>query len=66
MKNELKIEFGTVGYIYFPTNQTTAKGAFDEFLDICNRVQINADNMPYPTELFLRNGNFEDIDHVTL
>ena len=63
MMNELKIWCEGGALIYFKTKKNTAKEAFSEFEDICERVQINIDNLR-PTELILQDKDFIEFDKI--
>lgn len=60
---ELMICVNDDSYMYFSTKQMTAREAFSEFVDICERVRINIDNMKF-TSAVLRDKNGEDIDRI--
>lgn len=61
--NEVKIEFGKAGYIYYETDEDTAVWAVDEALNCMKNNGINVDNL-HPTEAVLRDANGNDIDSV--
>ena len=60
--NELMICFGS-DYLYFDTKEMTAREAFAEFVDICERIKINIDNVKF-TSAVLRDKNGNDIDRL--
>lgn len=59
--NELKIWCEGGALMYWKTRETTALGAFYEFQDIAERIQLNTDNLRV-TELELQDEDFNDID----
>ena len=64
--NELKIEFGDAGYLYFKTNQQTCDKAFDDFLQSLEDIGVNIDNINLEYETcVLRDANYNDIDHMS-
>ena len=58
--NELKIWCHGGPLIYFATKKESVEEAFVEFQEICERVQINIDNLLI-TELVLQDANFNEI-----
>lgn len=62
--NEVKIEFGKAGYIYYQTDEDTAVWAVGEALNCMKNNGINVDNL-HPTEAVLRDANGNDIDSVS-
>ena len=61
MDNELKIWVNRRSLIYFKTKKTSTKEAFAEFQDICERIQVNIDNLRV-SELELQDKDFNLID----
>ncbi len=61
--NEIKIEFGKAGYIYYKTDEDTAVWAVDEALNCMKNNGINVDNLN-PIAAILRDENGNDIDSV--
>lgn len=53
------------GWIYFPTKQTDARLAFDEFEAACNSVGINIDNINF-CKVVIRDADGYDIDGMIL
>lgn len=59
--NELVIWFGDQGHVYFATEKTTAKDAYLEFDEKCEKAGVDMSNLPY-SELVLRDADGNDID----
>lgn len=60
--NELMICFGS-DYLYFDTKEMTAREAVADFVDVCERIRINIDNVNF-TSAVLRDKDGNDIDRV--
>ena len=63
--NELKIWCEDGALMYFKTKKETAKEAYYEFLDLCDRIQLNIDNLRV-CELVLQNEEFVEFDWYKL
>ena len=61
--NELKVEFGNAGYIYYETEKKTAFSAYDEFIECLRSNGINDDNLR-PSYAVLRDRDGYDIGEV--
>ena len=61
--NELIIFCEGGPWLYFKTKKTTAKDAFYEFEDICDRIGIDTSNLQVK-ELELQNKDFVRLDRI--
>lgn len=61
--NELKICGYGGALLYFKTRKKNAMAAYEEFEDICGRIQLNTD-MFRVTELELQDKDFNVLDTV--
>lgn len=63
--NELMVILRGGDYLYFKTACKQADKAFDDFLEACEAVRINVDNIDF-FEAVLRSEDGKDIDSVKL
>ena len=61
--NEVMVEFGNGGYVYYDTDENNALWAAEEVLKCMENNGINVDNL-YPTRAVLRDQNRNDISET--
>ena len=63
--NEAMISLENGQYMYFETDAPKAEDAFNIFLERCDDIRLNIDNLDI-VDVRLRNKDGEDIDILTL